>query len=219
MRNSRLRIGVGRRRWKGQHRDVPIVVADGLRLRQRAVELARTLDRGFRPDDFLHGVFGLDPRSAAAVPAGVVVHIDFDPQPAGFGDHVLEQLAPLRTGERHRAQRNALVDLHNQHAADADAVHRFKIGGDAFAGDVAVQPEPIDPRLGRFGRGKELRGQAAGRILPRRDGRRDGAEPQGGNRQKCVEILHGTIPPMFLRRDGRAMPRSGLFGTPHRETA
>ena len=45
--------------------------------------------------------------------------------------------------------RRALIDLHDQHAADAHALHRLQVGRDAFLGDVAVEPEPVDPRPGR----------------------------------------------------------------------
>ena len=53
-----------------------------------------------------------------------------------------------------RPDGRALVHLHDQHAADADALHRLQVGGDPLAGDVAVEPEPVDPRPGR---GRRLR--------------------------------------------------------------
>ena len=64
---------------------------------------------------------------------------------------MLEQFEPLRAGEGHRPDRRALIDFHNQHAADARPFHRLQVGGDALAGDVAVQPEPIDPGFGGIG--------------------------------------------------------------------
>ena len=110
--------------------------------------MLRAGDIGLGPDDLLHGLLGLDPRAAAAVPAGVVVHVHFEAEPLRLGVDVPEQLAPALAHEIHRAHRRALVHLHDEHAADADAFHRFEVGRDAVAGDVAVQPEPVDPGTG-----------------------------------------------------------------------
>ena len=52
------------------------------------------LDRG--RDDVLHGLFGLDPRSARARPAGPGVERDLEAEALGLPDDVLEQAAPLR---------------------------------------------------------------------------------------------------------------------------
>ena len=144
-----------RRRRERQHRDVPIVIRHRLRLRQRGLEAPRAFDVGLGPDDLLHGQLGRDPRPAAAAPAGVVVHVHLQPQPVRLGADMLEQLAPQRPAEPRRAFRRALVHLHDQHAADAHALHRLQVGGDAVAGDVAVQREPIDPRPGGVGRLEE----------------------------------------------------------------
>jgi hypothetical protein len=59
---------------------------------------------------------------------------------------MFEQPAPLRTGKRDSPRRDTLIDLHDEYTADADTLHGFEVGGDAFARDVAVKPEPIDPR-------------------------------------------------------------------------
>ena len=80
------------------------------------------------------------------------------PSRAASEQDVLEQFAPLRAGERHGPDAGALIDFHNQHAADARRLHRLQIGGDALAGEIAVQPEPVDPGLGRLRRTDELRG-------------------------------------------------------------
>ena len=97
----------------------------------------------------------------------------------------------------HGAERNALVNLHDQHAADADAVHRFEIGGDAFAGDVAVQPEPIDPRLGRLRRHEKLRRRRCPRPTVAR----------GGNRR------HVQQKPAASQQGERIMPESAWRNT------
>ena len=55
----------------------------------------------------------------------------------------------------------AHVAVHEQQAADARSPHRLQIGGDAFARDVAFEPEAIDPRPGRVGRRPELGGQVS----------------------------------------------------------
>ena len=146
-----LNARVTHRFGKGQHRDVPVVIRHHLRLRQRALEAERAFDVGFGRDDLLHGQVGRDPRAAAAAPAGVVVHVHLQAQPVRLGADVLEQAAPQRAAKRRVAFGRALVHLHDQHAADADALHRFEVRGDAVAGDVAVQPEPIDPRPGGVG--------------------------------------------------------------------
>ena len=57
--------------------------------------------------------------------------------------------------EADRSDGRPLIDFHDEHAADAHAPHRLQVGGDAFARDVAVEPEPIDPRSGRVGRLEE----------------------------------------------------------------
>ena len=100
---------------------------------------------GLGPDEFLHGQVGRDPRPAAATPARVVVHVDLEPEPIRLAADVFETLAPRRQAKARRPLRRALVHFHDEHAADADALHGFQVGGDAVAGDVAVEPEPIDP--------------------------------------------------------------------------
>ena len=51
---------------------------------------------------------------------------------------MLEEVPPLGAHEVDGASGCALVDLHDEDAADADAFHCFEVGGDAFACDVAV---------------------------------------------------------------------------------
>lgn len=36
--------------------------------------------------------------------------------------------------------------IHDEHAADAHALHRLQISGDAVGGDIGVVAKPIDPR-------------------------------------------------------------------------
>ena len=51
-------------------------------------------------------------------------------------------------------------------AADAGALHRLQIGGDARLGDIAVVPEPVNPRPRRGRRPDELRRQIIGQQWP-----------------------------------------------------
>ena len=156
---SDVRNAIISRRREGQHRDIPIKIAQGFWLRELARELRRARDPRLAPDDLLHRLFRGDPRPAAPVPAGVVVHVDLEPEPPGLGDGMLEEPPPLVPHERRRTDRRALVDLHDQDAADPDALHGLEVGRDPLAGDVAVQPEPVDPRPGRVRRLDESRPQ------------------------------------------------------------
>ena len=65
---------------------------------------------------------------------------------------MLEEGAPGRTAEARRAARRTLVGFHVKHSADADPFYRLEIGGDAIAGDIAVERKPINPWPGRSGR-------------------------------------------------------------------
>ena len=69
-----------------------------------------------------------------------------------FARDMLEQLPPPGLTERRHPFRSALVHFHDEHPADADALHRLQVRGDAIAGDVTVEPEPINPRPGGRGR-------------------------------------------------------------------
>ena len=73
-----------------------------------------------------------------------------------LGAHMLEQSKPGGGAEYSRAFGCALVHVHNGHAPNANAFHRFEIGGDAIAGDITVEPEPEDPRARRVGRREEF---------------------------------------------------------------
>ena len=144
-----LRLDAGNpeiaRCWKCLHSDVAIKTGDGRRLRQDAFKAVRSGDMGFAPCHFLHRLLGLDPRPAAAVPTGVVVHVDFEAQAFCLGVNVPERIAPRISHEIHRTDRRALIHLHDQCAAEPDPPHRFQIRCDAAVRDVAIEPEPINP--------------------------------------------------------------------------
>ena len=180
-------IALGRR--KGQDGDIPVKIAHGLGPRQRRREMRRPREPGLAPDDLLHRLFRSDPGPAAPVPAGVVVHVDLEPEPSRLGDGELEQPPPLVPHERSLANRRALVDLHDQDAADADALHGLEVGRDPLAGDVAVQPEPVDPGPGRVRRLDESRLQ---RVLFLRGAPRHTERQHDQNDHK--PLVHGFPP-------------------------
>ena len=194
-----VRDAVVARRRESQNGDVPIEIPDGLRLSERSREMRRPREPALRPDDLLHRLLRGDPRPAAAVPAGVVVHVDLEPEPPRLGDGVLEEPPPLVPHERGRADGRALVDLHDQDAADADALHGLEVGRDPLAGDVAVQPEPVDPWPGRVGRLDEPRPQS---IFLLRGARRDAERQRDQNGESDHQPLVHGFPP---RSQGRML--------------
>ncbi len=144
-----------------QHGDVAIIVAQRFRLLERVMEVRWALDDGLCPDDLLHRELRRDPRPAAAAPAGVVVHVDFQPQSLCLAASMPEKVPPEWSGKRGRAPRGALFRLHVKHPADSDPLHGFEIGGNTLLAQVAVQREPVDPRS----RGGRWLGKAFGEIL------------------------------------------------------
>src|ERR1017187_6980725 len=114
--------------------------------------MTRSLHMGLTPHHDLHGKLRCNPGTAASAPSAIVVHVDLDAKPRGFLENKLKQFPPLGAQEAGGSFRDALVDLHDQDSADADAVHRLEIGGDAFARNIAVRPEPINPWPGRVRR-------------------------------------------------------------------
>ena len=58
---------------------------------------------------------------------------------------MLEEGAPGGAHEVGRTDGSALVDLHDEDAADAHALHGLEVGCDPVAGNVPVEPEPINP--------------------------------------------------------------------------
>ena len=129
-----------------------------VRLRQNARKMGGPVHHQIRGDEHLHGKFRRDPRSAAAAPAGPIGHVDFEPQPVRLGDGKAKQLLPFGIHEIRGAGRRgeAFDHVHDDDAANARALHRFEVGGDAGLGDVAVVPKPINPRPGRGRRRGEL---------------------------------------------------------------
>ena len=81
---------------------------------------------------------------------------------------VFIQLAPFRR-EKRWTMRHAIVAIlvraariDNHRAAESFGFHFFEIASDRFPGDIAIEPEPIDPGPNRGWRlleiGKEVRG-------------------------------------------------------------
>ena len=104
----------------------------------------------------LHRLFRLDPGSAGAAPARPGADGDLQAQPLGFVDGVGEEFLPLGAHEIDRPPRHADVDFQENPAAEACAFHRFQVGRQPLAAEVAVHEVPVDPRPGRVGRVEEL---------------------------------------------------------------
>ena len=97
---------------------------------------------------------------------------------------VLDEVAPQRAGETGRPRRGALIGFHVEHAADADPLHGLQVGGDAVAGEVAVERKPINPGPGRGGRLEEVRGPVVA------GGRRGGSGPERAQEEEEREFTH-----------------------------
>ena len=172
----------------GQHCHVGIEIVDGSqyfrrqsvvaevgrsrrRPRQHGVELRGPADVDRAGHHVLHRLLRLDPRAAAPRPAGSGVERDLQPQPLRFGNRMFEKSPPLGAHKLHRPLRDAHVDLHQEHAADACSLHGLEVGGNALAGEVAVHNEVIHPRPRRRRRVLEARGEhvrTGGLVLRRR---------------------------------------------------
>jgi hypothetical protein len=133
-------------RGKSEDRDILVVIGHGLGSLQGALETLRSHEVGFAPHDFLHRQLGRNPRSPAAAPAGVVVHVNFQPKPVCLAADVFKQLPPGRRPKSSRPFWCSLVHLHDQHATYPHAPHRFQVRRDAVAGDIPIQPKPVNPR-------------------------------------------------------------------------
>jgi DNA repair exonuclease SbcCD nuclease subunit len=72
------------------------------------------------------------------------------PEPLGFAHRMSEQFTPRVIHEFDRSMQR-VIHIHQQHSADADALHRLQISGDAFWRDVGVEPEPVDSWARRVG--------------------------------------------------------------------
>ena len=187
---------VGARRGHGEH----VVEED----RPLHVRLAR--------HQVLHRLRGLDPRPAAAGPAGAGVEGDLEAEPLRFPDRVREEGAPLVAHELHRAAGDpADVYLHQDHAAEPRLLHRREVRGDPLAGEVPVHHEPVRPRPRGVGRLAELRfegveiegkvgGEVAGEVAGK-VGREAPAEERGHAAEEQMRQSHGGEEP-----PGRANP-------------
>ena len=67
-----------------------------------------------------------------------------------------KQLAPRRTEERDRPSRRGQRHFHQNEPADSHPRHRFQVSGNAVPADIAVLPEPVNPRPRLIGRFAEL---------------------------------------------------------------
>src|SRR6266567_6041739 len=141
--------------------------------------MRRSRNIGLAPDQFLHRQIRSDPGPSAAGPAGSVIHAEYESKPSRLGGGVAEHLMPLRGAETDWPGRNILGDIHEQSSAQPDALHGFEIRGDAFAGDVSIEPKPIYPRpsIGRW-LGKTVR-----EVF--------GGFSRNGNRSCCGEQAEG----------------------------
>ena len=157
------------------------------RARQHRVEVRRPGDFDRAGDEVLHGLLRLDPRSAAAGPAGPGVEGDLQAEPFRLGDNVFEKLPPFGAHEFHRPLRNADIYFHDHHATDAGALHRFEVGREAFAAQVAVHPHPIDPRPG----GRRRVGKTTFKRAPARWQDRHGEAQQGGQQGELASRSFG----------------------------
>ena len=111
--------------------------------------MARPLNRGLSPNQLLHRKSRGNPRTAAAGPARVVIHIHLQAKTSRFGAHVFEEVNPGSRAELDRTLRRALIHVHNRDSPYPGAFHRFKIRGDGVAVDIAIEPEPEHPRTCR----------------------------------------------------------------------
>ena len=109
----------------------------------------------------------------------------------------------------HRPEGRICVHLHDQHAADACPPHRFQVGGNSLAGDVAIDPEPVDPGSGRIRRREEGSRCESPNILSRCRRGKDGSQPENSHKQR-VAGLHEKedIPAVDRRQELKTRPRN-----------
>ena len=75
---------------------------------------------------------------------------------------MLHQLAPFRAHHLHQTGSAMPADVVELDSADACALHRLQVGGDALAGHVAVDPIPVGMGTRRNWRIEESKRQSGG---------------------------------------------------------
>jgi len=89
------------------------------------------------------------------------IDADGDAKPPGLGQCATQHPQPFgaQIFDSHGRRRQQIVviapGVEHQHAADPLAFHFLQVARDRLLGDVAVDPPPIDPGLGRVGRRTE----------------------------------------------------------------
>ena len=112
-----------------------------------------------------------------------------------LGHGVLHEIAPFRAHEFHRAFEPLAVrpvhaepDIKHLRAAQADALHRLKVGGDPFLGDVSDHPMPPSQRPGLERRVLESGDERISRLGPlsRRLGQATGCTGKDSGKEKST---------------------------------
>ena len=119
----------------------------------------------FIPADAPHRLLGFDPRAARLAPAGAVEHHQLNGQSVRFFEGVVGGVIPLRRKHFDGAHAAALaMNVAYHRAFDADFRHGFQVLGDAFFGDVTVDPVPVTPGFGFLGGIDKLVFERSGRC-------------------------------------------------------
>src|SRR5208282_4451892 len=121
--------------------------------RLRPAHVKRGEDQGLR------SLFGGNPRPSG-IPSTTEVQAGLDPPLVGLLHGKTEQVAPFLTHKRDGFGRRPAAGVEDQNSRDALALHLVEILDDAIARDVAVQPPPINPRLGPVRWSAERLGQS-----------------------------------------------------------
>ena len=166
---------------EGEEGDVAVEVADGFGLGEIEGDGLVAGDGAFGPDDFLHGLGGSDPGAAGFGPAVAAFHGDLEVESVGFGEGVVDEVAPLGAHEFDGAVDGALVDGEVLRAGEADVFHGFEVSGDSFRGDVAADPVPPGAGLGGVGWIEEVVVEGGGARGAREEDERGKREEEGAD--------------------------------------
>lgn len=181
---------------------VAVIGGDRFRLR-RETGCVRIGGEG-GPHEFLRRELRRNPRAAGAGVAGRVRHFHRESEACRLSGGVPQQIVELGRAKHDASARQCLFDDEQVEPADADALHRFEVGGDARARDIAVDPVPPDAQAAVV-----VRLQERTRERIRAGGRHDGsvasdaecrADAAGEHRKQTERrsIAHGVS--RFRRR-------------------
>ena len=125
----------------------------GERLRESGVDGTTPLHRP--PDEALHRVLGLNPRTAGGAPARSGSDGEFQAEGIGRTDGDPESFLPAfvhvdETLVHNRGRTERRIEV--MHSTQADPRHPLQILSDAVLGDVSVHPVPPDTGAGGLGR-------------------------------------------------------------------